>query len=77
MVLEKTGIDNVSLNKVTKAGLTLVSLFTGEKFSFETGKSGEISELNYDSRLLAFSIPTNIGPIRASAEAHRANFMVG
>ncbi len=59
IVKEKTGLDNLSLNKVTKAGLKLVSGFSREKFSFETNSDGQVTELNFDSRLLAFSIPTN------------------
>jgi hypothetical protein len=58
VVREKTGIGNLSLNKVAKAGLNLVSAVSGEKFSFETNDNGEITELNYDSRLLAFTVPT-------------------
>jgi len=58
VVKEKTGIGNLSLNKVAKAGLNLVSNVSGEKFSFDTNTNGQITELNYDSRLLAFSIPT-------------------
>ncbi|MBW6533420.1 MAG: hypothetical protein K0B11_00285 [Mariniphaga sp.] len=58
VVREKTGLGNLSLNKVAKAGLNLVSNFSGEKFSFDTNDEGQITELNYDSRLLAFSIPT-------------------
>lgn len=58
VVREKTGIGNLSLNKVAKAGLNLVSAVSGEKFSFETNNDGQITELNYDSRLLAFSVPT-------------------
>lgn len=55
---EKTGIGNLSLNKVAKAGLNILSSVSGEKFSFETNNDGQITELNYDSRLLAFSVPT-------------------
>ncbi|MGC9353208.1 MAG: hypothetical protein ACP5D9_05185 [Mariniphaga sp.] len=62
VVKEKTGIGNLSLNRVAKAGLNLVSAVSGEKFSFETNDNGEITELNYDSRLLAFTIPTNPRP---------------
>lgn len=58
VVREKTGLSNFSLANVAKAGLGLVSSVSGEKFNFETNASGEITELNYDSRLLAFSIPT-------------------
>jgi hypothetical protein len=62
VVKEKTGIGNLSLNKVAKAGLNLVSNVSNEKFNFETNSNGQITELNYDSRLLAFSIPTNFKP---------------
>lgn len=62
VVKEKTGIGNLSLKRVAKAGLNLVSAVSGEKFSFETNANGEIIELNYDSRLLAFTIPTNPKP---------------
>jgi hypothetical protein len=58
VVKEKTGIGNLSLNKVAKAGLNLVANVSNEKFSFDTNTDGQITELNYDSRLLAFSIPT-------------------
>ncbi|WP_372946830.1 hypothetical protein [Mariniphaga sp.] len=58
VVKEKTGLGSISLNKVAQAGLNLVSTVSGEKFSFDTNTDGQITELNYDSRLLAFSIPT-------------------
>ena len=58
VVKEKTGLDNLSLNKVAKAGLNLVNGFSRDKFNYETNAEGQITELNYDSRLLAFSIPT-------------------
>src|SRR5690606_2236975 len=58
-VREKMGLNNLSVTKVAKAGLNLVANLSGEKFTFETNKEGQITELNYDSRLLAFSIPTN------------------
>jgi hypothetical protein len=59
VVKEKTGLDNLSLNKVAKAGLKIISGFTKDNFNFETDEEGKITELKYDSRLLAFSIPTN------------------
>ncbi|MCA1758354.1 MAG: hypothetical protein LC658_01175 [Bacteroidales bacterium] len=58
VVKEKTGLGNFSLKSMAKAGLNLVSTVSGEKFSFDTNTDGQITELNYDSRLLAFSIPT-------------------
>jgi hypothetical protein len=55
---EKTGFSNLSLNKVTQAGLNLVASISREKFNYETNSEGQITELSFDSRLLAFSIPT-------------------
>ena len=59
VIKEKTGIGNLSLNKVTQAGLNVVASISGEKFNYETNSEGQITELSFDSRLLAFSIPTN------------------
>lgn len=59
VVKEKTGIDKLSLNKIKKAGLNLVSNITKDNLSYETNREGDITEINYDSRLLAFSIPTH------------------
>ncbi len=58
VVKEKTGLDNLSLNKITKAGLNLVSSISKEKFNYETNENGDITEVSFDTRLLAFSIPT-------------------
>ena len=63
VVKEKTGLDNFSFRKITKAGLNLVSNISKDKFNYQTNQEGEITELNYDSRLLAFSIPTNNEPV--------------
>jgi len=59
VVKEKTGLNDLSLNKITKAGLNLVSAFSKDNLSYETNENGNITEVNFDSRLLAFSIPTN------------------
>lgn len=58
VIKEKTGIDKLSLNKIKKAGLNLVSTISKENFTYETDNEGEITEVIFDSRLLAFSIPT-------------------
>lgn len=55
---EKTGIEKLNLNKITKAGLSLVSNISNDKFNYETNSEGKITEVKYDSRILAFSIPT-------------------
>ena len=57
IVIEKTGWDKLSLNKIAKAGLNLVSNITGDKFQYETNVEGKITNVNLDTRLLAFSIP--------------------
>lgn len=57
IVVEKTGLDKLNLNKITKAGLNLVSSISNEKFHYKTNDDGKVVEYNYDSRLLAFSIP--------------------
>lgn len=55
---EKMGLNNFSFNKITKAGLNFVSSVSKEKFKYKTNKEGKITGYNYDSRLLAFSIPS-------------------
>ena len=59
IVREKARLDNISVNKITKAGLKLVSSFSKDNLTYETNENGKITEVNFDSRLLAFSIPTN------------------
>lgn len=58
VVKEKTGLDKLNFNKIAKTGLNIVSGISKEKFSYETNESGKVTEINYDSRLFAFSIPT-------------------
>jgi hypothetical protein len=58
VMIEKTGLEKLSLNKITKAGLSLVSNLSKEKFNYETNPEGKVTEVKYDSRLFAFSIPT-------------------
>ena len=58
VVKEKTGIEKISINKITKAGLNLVSNISKEKFDYDTNNTGKVTEVKYDSRFLAFSIPT-------------------
>jgi hypothetical protein len=55
---EKTGIEKITFNKITKAGLSLVTNISKDKFNYETDNEGNVTEVNFDSRLLAFSIPT-------------------
>jgi hypothetical protein len=58
IVKEKTGVDKLSFNKIAKAGLSLVASISKEKFNYETNADGKVTEVNFESRLLAFSIPT-------------------
>ncbi|PIF05971.1 MAG: hypothetical protein CSA36_04000 [Draconibacterium sp.] len=57
IVREKTGLNKLSLDKVAKAGLNVISDLSGEKLAYKTNTSGKVTEINYESRLLAFSIP--------------------
>lgn len=49
----------VSLQKITRAGLNLVTSLSKERFTYKTDEDGKVTEYNYDSRLLAFSIPSS------------------
>lgn len=49
--------DKISLQKITRAGLNLVTSLSNERFTYQTNKEGKVTEYNFDSRLLAFSIP--------------------
>jgi hypothetical protein len=57
-VKEKTGLNKFRFNKITKAGLNLVSSISKDKFKYETNNEGRVTGYKYDSRLLAFSIPS-------------------
>lgn len=57
VVREKTGLKNLSIENVAKAGLSLVSAITKDKVSYEINNNGQINELSFETRLLAFSIP--------------------
>jgi hypothetical protein len=59
VVRENTNLDEISLNRMAKTGLTLMSRLSDKKFLFETNRDGEITEISFESRLLAFTIPTN------------------
>lgn len=63
LIKEKTRVDEISMNKIVKAGLSLVASISKEKFNYETNTEGKVTEVNFDSRLLAFSIPTNQGEV--------------
>lgn len=49
--------EKVSFKKITRVGLNLVTSLSNERFTYETNEEGKVTEYNYDSRLLAFSIP--------------------
>jgi len=53
----KTGIDELKLDDIVKAGLKLFSGISNNKFTYDTNEEGEISGLMLETRLLAFSIP--------------------
>ncbi|WP_167616878.1 hypothetical protein [Maribellus sediminis] len=50
--------EKLSIEKITKAGLNLVTSISNERFTYQTDNSGKVTEYNYESRLLAFSIPS-------------------
>lgn len=58
IIKEKAGLDKFRFNKITKAGLNLVSSISNDKFKYQTNKEGRVTLFSYNSRLLAFSIPT-------------------
>lgn len=47
----------ISLQKITRAGLNLVANLSNDRFNYQTNSEGKVTEYNYESRLLAFSIP--------------------
>jgi hypothetical protein len=61
VVKEKTGFEGININKIAKAGLSLVANLSNEKLNYDTNNEGKVTEISFDSRLLAFSIPT--GPV--------------
>ncbi|MBN1822386.1 MAG: hypothetical protein JXR31_13205 [Prolixibacteraceae bacterium] len=61
-IIDAAGINRFRLNDITKAGLKLFSGLSKNKFTYDTNEQGEITELNLDTRLLAFSIPTKGNP---------------
>ncbi|WP_167611297.1 hypothetical protein [Maribellus sediminis] len=50
--------EKLSIEKITKAGLNLVTSISNERFTYQTDNSGKVTEYNYESRLLAFTIPS-------------------
>lgn len=58
IVREKAGLKNLSFGQIARSGLNFVSSLSKEKFTYKTDTAGNITQLNLDSRILAFSIPT-------------------
>ena len=58
IVKEKTGVGKLTIGKITKAGLSFVSNISKEKFNYETNTEGKVTEVKFDSRIFAFSVPT-------------------
>jgi len=57
-IKDKTGFEKINFKKITQAGLNLFANLSNEKFSYQTNETGKVTEIIYDSRLLAFTIPT-------------------
>ncbi len=49
--------EKINFGKITKAGLNLVTSISNDRFTYQTGENGKVTAYNYDSRLLAFSLP--------------------
>lgn len=62
VIKEKTGFDSIHFNEIARAGLNMVTSISNKKFNYETDNEGKIVKYNYNSRLLAFSIPTRSKP---------------
>jgi hypothetical protein len=58
VVKEKTGFEKLNFSKITKAGLSIMANLSNEKLNYEINNEGKVTEISFDSRLLAFSIPT-------------------
>lgn len=56
-ILEKTGLNRISLAFLARKGLDLASTLTGEKINYDTDDDGQIIALNVDTRLVGLSIP--------------------
>ncbi len=56
-ILEKTGLADLSVSRVTRWGLRMAAGLTGDKFHYDTNPAGEIIALNLETRLLGLSIP--------------------
>lgn len=59
IILEKTGLADLTVSKVTRWGLRLATGLSGEKFRYHTNSEGEITALNLETRLLGLSIPVS------------------
>lgn len=57
-IKDKTGIEKINFKRITQAGLNLFTSLSNEKFRYQTNETGKVTEIIYDSRLLAFTIPT-------------------
>jgi hypothetical protein len=57
VIKEKAGIEGLTFRSVAKAGLKLVAGISKNKVSYDTNTDGNITEVSFESRLLAFSIP--------------------
>lgn len=51
--------EKINPRKISRAGLNLFKSISNERFTYETNSDGKVTEYNYESRLLAFSIPSS------------------
>jgi hypothetical protein len=57
IIREKINPEVFSFRKLARSGLKLVSKLSNNKFTYTTNRDGNITEYDYDSRLLGLSIP--------------------
>lgn len=55
-LLEKAGMDDFSLTKVLRAGLTLASDLSNDRFTYAVNSEGELTTLAVDTRLFGFRV---------------------
>ncbi len=55
-LLDKTGLDDFSLNKMLRAGLSIASELSNDRFSYAVNSEGELTTLAIDTRFFGFRV---------------------
>ncbi len=61
-LLDKAGLDDFSLNKMLRAGLSIASDLSNERFSYAVNSEGELKTLAIDTRLFGFRVAKDRKP---------------